>query len=493
VVKRHVEAIGFNSVIASANFPHIHGTERSTNVAPLKPQTPNEVITDGSKLEILAVPHAWTRQYADSPIESHDNDGELPGYFNIFIERFPGFVESQSKIGASELPIPKDDADEDLKMITEFEKKPQEFQFPAEDEHVKKDLTIKLLPLLDNWLSADNSKNTQFKGNRLAAIHHVREVVGNLLDEHVFDEGLVVWENVLTDEAMKRIMFSSLGQHLVKRCKDGEGFVVDLLHMLVYKARKGYESFACRATFNKDGDIIKVEEPNGKTFTPAKSHDSKNDQRWWEWIKQKVRTATFISTQLLHLSVEHYTWGNYGCTALRKFLPKNHAFRIAFSVHFWRTAFTCSVSAPLLYSKRGLLSRVGNVEYEGGLEQMIMDNLGNFKFGTYTEDLKKRGVDNCAFHVGTTDGRVDLHKIIVDYVADMIDFIYPNDKDLENDEHMKKAYGFLFKNLKCNLYQSKDLELYNKSNMKLVSFMIICCYYLSPKLFSHCCTRPCLL
>jgi hypothetical protein len=79
------------------------------------------------------------------------------------------------------------------------------------------------------------------------------------------------------------------------------------------------------------------------------------------------------------------------------------------------------VSAPLLYSKTGFLSRIINVEYEG------------FKFGTYEEDL------NCTFHMGTTDG-VEMHKIIVDYVADMIDFIYPNDEDLVNDTGMQKAY-----------------------------------------------------
>ena len=116
-----------------------------------------------------------------------------------------------------------------------------------------------------------------------------------MLDEHEFDEGLVAWKYNLTDAAMKLIIFSSLGQHLVKRCNDGDGFVVDLLHMSKYIVRDGFESYACYATFSAHGDIIKVEEPDGKTpdgkerlkaFTPAKSSDSKNDQRWWEWIKQ---------------------------------------------------------------------------------------------------------------------------------------------------------------------------------------------------------------
>ena len=45
-------------------------------------------------------------------------------------------------------------------------------------------------------------------------------------------------------------------------------------------------------------------------------------------------------------------------------------------------------------------------------------------------------------HVGATDG-VGLHKVMVNYVSNLIDEIYPTVESLEADDDMRKVYGYL--------------------------------------------------
>ena len=431
-------------------------------------------IEEGSTLEVRIIEQDWPKQYAeyDPPVEGEDY--ELEEYFKNLTDFFPKFVRGLTVIDATSLPLPKDDPNSAMKMITQFEGRGNaEFSFPSEDEHVQFDAGMKEILTKTLALPFSPFKNTQFDGDRTDAIYQTRQMAGNTLQvQQDAENELVMWEDYLSDKAMKRIFFSSLGQHVVKKSVEGgRGYEANFmnLHSTKIAYRKDYESLACIVRLNDNGDIIEIQEPSDdssgssgmRTYTPAGPSDDEYDRRMWEWLKKKVRSALFTEVANLHLVELHYTWGNNGITAMRKFLPKTHKFRIAFSGHFHRTAFTCAVASPILYNEKGLLSRLKSFTYKGGLESLFISNLENFKFQTYPEELKERGLSDCKFHAGAQDGK-DLHEILVKYVGGMIDEMYPTEEDLKNDKDMANTYAYLADNL------NETPTLYSIENMKKV-------------------------
>lgn len=440
------------------------GIENNIECA-LTPNTKNEVIKEGTTMKLKALRQRWTNQFAyhHAPECLPKKDRDMQFYFKALLNGFPSFVTKLKVIEASQLPVPKDEADPNLKMITQFENNAEaKFQFPAEDEHVEQDIFIKLLPFFTSSTSFDEEKNTPFMGSRADTMYEVRQAIGNLLQQQQdFSTDLVIWEDYVSDAVMKRIFFSSIGQHVVKKDTEGDGYVADFMELDNFKYRPGYESYACKVRLDKNGDIRDIEDIDGTMYKPATKNDSVRDQRMWEWIKQKARSAIFTEVSNLHLVTEHYTWGNHGGTSMRMFLPKNHPFRTAFAGHFWRTAFTCAVASPILYDKNGLLARLKSFEYKGGLEDLFIKNLKEFKFKTYEEELQERGLDKCEFHAGATDG-MDLHRVMVKYASGMIDELYPSEDNLQADDAMRKTYGYMAENLRGTPTE------YNLKNMKKV-------------------------
>ena len=388
-------------------------------------------------------------------------EGRLPEYYRQLVERFPDFVNNLGIQEASSLPFPVDAPNPNLEENEDDRVKVLDgtLIFPKRDEHVKEGCLEKLLPLL-NVLEM-SKVDTQFMGDRKSAMYYIRVVVENMLKKQNTECGLVHWADDLCDPVMKRVFFTSLGQHIVERLKEGEegypGYIADLMDLKKYKYREGYEPLACKVLFDTDGNITEIEDTDGTKYKPSTNEyvpgyhtvdtSTISYQRMWEWMKQKARSATFAWVSLQHLSTQHYLWGNYGSTSLRLYLPTNHKFRMTFCSHFWRTAFTCKLASPLLYDERGLLSRLINLDYKEGLEQIMKDYIDEFKFSTYPEDLRSRGLHSndelseCKFHIGVQDG-LPLYYIIKKYVSGMVDEIFPTEDSLKSDEDMRKTYEY---------------------------------------------------
>lgn len=145
---------------------------------------------------------------------------------------------------------------------------------------------------------------------------------------------------------------------------------------------------------------------------------------------------------LVHAAQAHYIWGNHPGTAMRMYLPPDHPVRRAFSVHFYKTAYTCNRAKYSLFDAKGILARGLSWEFKGGLEQIIIDLLESFRFRTWPDDMKAQGVDKCKFHVGANDG-VELHTILSDYVSDLLDDVYGSQEQLDNDRPMQELWDFI--------------------------------------------------
>jgi len=183
----------------------------------------------------------------------------------------------------------------------------------------------------------------------------------------------------------------------------------------------------------------------------------------WEWIKQKLRSAAFNDVASLHLISAHYTWGNYAGIALRMYLEKDHPFRIALTPHFYRTTFTLESAASLLFNPDGMLARFLNYEYHGGIEEnfkMQLDKAANFS--TWTDDLAKRNLLDDPLIAIANDG-VELYQILTQYISDLIDYIYPDDKSVNKDEGMKEVFKYISEHI------AGGPEQFSKESLKKVN------------------------
>merc|ERR1712038_268705 len=264
-----------------------------------------------------------------------------------------------------------------------------------------------------------------------------------------------MWYDHTSDEAMKRIYFSSVGMCAVKKVQNG--FVADTKHLANYTFREDkrqYAPYGCETSFDRKGNIVKIEGVNGEVFYPG--------SKYWGWAKLKSRTAAFVEGSFIHLARLHYCWGNIGGCSLRKYLSPDHPLRKAFSPHFFKTHHTCRRAEYSLFDEAGILFRGLSLDYEKGLKQVFVDYIGGFKFSTFPDDIKKQGVQKCKFHIDAIDG-LDLHKILCTYVSELVDEVYPTQESLEADLDMKRAHLYLVENLKI----TKETE-YTLENIKII-------------------------
>ena len=71
------------------------------------------------------------------------------------------------------------------------------------------------------------------------------------------------------------------------------------------------------------------------------------------------------------------------------------------------------------------------MDYETGLKQVFVDYIGDFKYESYSEQLKAKRIHDFKFHVGETDG-MDLFTVLNEYISDVFDEAYPDQEALDS-------------------------------------------------------------
>ena len=221
----------------------------------------------------------------------------------------------------------------------------------------------------------------------------------------------------------------------VKKTPENGGYVVDLNRLGPLKYKKNMENLGCKVHFDTNGSVTEIENyEDGTVYRPG--------TKTWEWAKLKARTNIFITASLWHLMAYHFIWGCAPGQALRMYLPPTHPIRMAFSVHFYRTHWTCSQAKEQLLDEFGVLGRALPFAYEGGYDKILRQNLEEYKFQTYPDQLESQGVKDCTFHVGSIDG-IALHTIMVDYVREIFDEVYEREDRFLQDGNMRQLYHHL--------------------------------------------------
>ena len=383
-----------------------------------------------AKLRLELIRKQWREEYG-IPNDRNENKN-IDKFFFLNSVAFAKMIVDIKNPTASELTPPTKDADPDLEVVTYLDgllNMPKYGEFVSLEQHVGWGMN------LINKLPFDD-RNTPYKSRADGIYKLRRRQLKHCLSEP--PEGR--WRNPTRDDAMKRVFFSSLGQWFVRKLPDREGYMADTSWLAGLNYRDKYEPLGCKTYFDEQGDIVKIEDPDGTIYKPGEAH--------WEWAKLKSRSSAFTDASLIHLAQYHYVWGNVPCMALRMFLPPTHPIRRAFTCHYWKTTFTCTQSQWALFDPLGLLSRGLSMTYKGGLEQTFIDMIGNFQFEHFTDDIKKRGMDKCEFHAQAQDG-VEFHGIIMQYVADYIDEAYgDNHSKLDNDGPMQNCWKYLVEQLK---------------------------------------------
>lgn len=245
------------------------------------------------------------------------------------------------------------------------------------------------------------------------------------------------WVRPLSDDSIQRVFFSSMGMEFVQKNPENGGYVVDLTSLGELKYKTSMENLGCKVHFDSDGSVTEIENYEDKFV-------HRPGTKAWEWAKLKARSNIFITASLRHLMAYHLIWGCAPGQALRMYLPPTHPIRMAFSVHFCRTHWTCSQAKEQLLDEFGVLGRALPFAYKGGYETILRDQLKAYKFQTYPDQLESQGVKGCSFHVGSTDG-IELHKIMVKYVCEIFDEVYVTEERFLQDRTMREVYEFLRK------------------------------------------------
>jgi len=409
-----------------------------------------------SFLEIEVFQKHWRDVYGKSHEHAPNENEEMEPFFRITGSSFRATIEKSNNKKAYQFTPPTQAADPNLEMITPLPDVLKCFAFPKYDEMDPVPEKVLLIFLALKQLKFRDTL-TPFK-NRSDAIHKARLTVGNNL--RAPKEGR--WMHPTRDAAMKRIYFSSIGMYFIEKAPGFEkGFFADLRELSKYEVRRteagykrDYEPFGCKTYFDESGNISKIEDNDGTEYFPGETY--------WEWAKLKSRTAVFTKAAFLHLGDIHYCWGNIGASALRMFLSPEHPLRRAFTPHFYKTHHTCRRAQYSLFDDHGILARGLSMDYEKGLKQVFIDHIGGFKFNRYPDNLKEQKVENCKFHVGANDG-MDLHKVLSDYVSELIDEVYQNQAEFEEDLELRKAHEFLVK----EFVVTKETE-YTLDNVKTI-------------------------
>lgn len=320
--------------------------------------------------------------------------------------------------------------------------------FPETDENDPVPFTVILAFKLLKKLRFDD-RLTKYT-NRADGIYKIRKTLQDVVLKP--PEGL--WPNPTQDEQMKRVFFSSYGMFFLKKLPGFEaGYVADTTDLCKYEHRKGYEKYGCKTFFDENGQIVKIQEKDNTTYFPGDED--------WEWAKIKARTSAFVKAAYIHLTQCHYIWANIPGKAMRMFLPPSHPIRRTLTIHFYKTHYTCYQAKFILFDEKGLVLRGSSLKWKGGLQQVYKDHLNAFQLTRFTDEISAQGVEDCKLHVGANDG-VELHKILVDYVSELIDEVYPDRNALDADAYMKKTYDYLAENM------NGVPKAYTLENLKMV-------------------------
>jgi hypothetical protein len=315
-------------------------------------------------------------------------------------------------------------------------------EYPTRDEFLKPYWEITYVAPLANKLFPMTNRNNLVQ-DRATMRNEIRteKIHGNVVEPY---EGR--WIAPLSDDSMHRVFFASMGMfgtrkinNLTDTYSEGNEYVADWTYLTELAYKKRFENIGCKVYFDSEANISLIEDNDGVVYRPGGVQ--------WEWAKLKARSAAFTQISLQHLVHYHLNWANIPAMALRKYLQPRHPVRVALTPHFFRTHQTCLQSKDLLVAERGPLHRVLPFEYKGGLEKAYKDLMNNFQFNTWPEELKEKGILHDEFHVGATDG-LGLHKVMMDYVSNLLDEIYPNIESLLEDDDIQKMYSYLAKKLR---------------------------------------------
>lgn len=407
---------------------------------------------DPVDIDLGVIRQNWNLKYALANATGYD-ESNVETFMRLTGKFFVKTMDKSVNKMAWELTKNVDPACPELKMITPLPEEFPAFSFPETDEF---DPVSEKLKFMFNLLALIPFRETltHFR-NRSHGIQSMRQKIGKHIPEP--KEGR--WANPATDVSMKRVYFSSVGSFFVKKAPGfKQGYIADVTDISRYKVRdseNNYVRYGAKTFFDEEGQILKIEDNDGTTYKPGDKH--------WEWAKLKSRTAAFTKAAFVHLADMHSCWGNRACCALRMYLPPNHPLRRAFTPHFYKTHHTCVRAKSSLFDKAGLLSRAMTLNYEGGLKLVFKDYIGGFSFKRFPDEIKEQGVQECPFHVGAQDG-IDLHNILCQYVSDLVDETYDNQRALDRDEEMEKAHKYLVKMLKI----PKELCDYTLDNIKTI-------------------------
>jgi len=353
-------------------------------------------------------------------------------YFRI-LGLLINFQMKDTNLGdTSILEKPEMYADKNLRREREFDGL---LEYPTTDEFLGKPWKGKLgLKVMNSLLRATDC--TVPVTYRSAAINNVRLALTCGVKSPFEDR----WIRPLSDESIQRVFFSSLGMEFVQKNSENGGYVVDLTSLGKLEYKNNMENLGCKVYFDTNGRVTEIENHEDRVVHRPRTET-------WEWAKLKARSNIFITASLRHLMAYHFIWGCAPGQALRMFLPPTHPIRMAFSVHFCRTHWTCSQAKEQLLDEFGVLGRALPFAYIDGYERILRDQLEAYRFQTYPDQLESQGVTDCSFHVGSTDG-LAMHEIMVNYAHNIFDEVYVTEDRFSQDETMRELYAYLRERMK---------------------------------------------
>eukprot|EP00339_Tiarina_fusa_P008923 CAMPEP_0116999950 /NCGR_PEP_ID=MMETSP0472-20121206/2469_1 /TAXON_ID=693140 ORGANISM="Tiarina fusus, Strain LIS" /NCGR_SAMPLE_ID=MMETSP0472 /ASSEMBLY_ACC=CAM_ASM_000603 /LENGTH=800 /DNA_ID=CAMNT_0004699509 /DNA_START=105 /DNA_END=2508 /DNA_ORIENTATION=- len=423
--------------------------EETVIVAPVTRQGLAKSAT-GATLQLQLRRKEWSREF---DIQVPKPKSDIEAFFKMLQTVLPMACKKTNNPSADKLSPPHKPADPNLPMIEFLD---GAMSFPREGECATVTRSTRIQMAIMNLLPFTD-RQTPYR-NRNDGIHEVRHrTLGDLILKP--REGL--WSSLNSDATMTRVFFSSQGQFCLVKDDATGGYISDTTCFRHYKHRsrpgnKPYQPYGCKAFFDKDGAIIKIEDTDGDVYHPGDEH--------WQWAKQLARSSVFAYVAMLHIAQVHYIWGNIPGTAMRMFLEPDHPLVGDFSVHFFKTAYTCTRARYSLFDPRGILYRGTSFEYEGGLEELFKDLLVDFRFNHFPTELEKAGVADCDFLVANKDG-VDLHTIMMNYVSSYVDHLYEDEEALQRDKSLRKCHKYIMANMKF-VPELQAYKQFNKDSVK---------------------------
>lgn len=404
----------------------------------------------GHKTGALMKLEMFISEWIDGPFDQGTRSFKnMDFYFKMLSHSFGSFAVTFFPGDVERLRKPTQAADPNLEEISLLGGL---IEYPAKDELFKVHWTVRYAVGWANRLPFKDSNHPI--ENRALARNKLRTgVLGKYMVEPM--EGR--WVAPLSDDSMHRLFFSNNGMSFIKKFEEadenGNLYAADMSYLGTLKHRKNYENLGCKVFFDNEAHITMIEDHDGSIYHP--------DDELWEWAKQKARTNVFITNAMEHLIIYHLHWANIPGMALRKWLPPTHPWRVAMTTHFFRTHITCFQAKDFLVAEYGPLHRSLPFEYEGGYKDIYNKIIGDFRFIEYTDELEKAGLKDDEYHVGSTDA-LGIRKVMMDYVFNLIDEIYPNEKSLEEDKAMHDTYEYMRDKMKGIPAE------YNMKNVKMV-------------------------